>query len=111
MDKRLKVGTILYGIVLVGCTAAFFIQRNVVVGDHIRPGREHARDYIAVEIKEKGDEGAREADLRFLNSSVVTNPLRMGNELEEHMQLLLLANLATGIFLVFVVLSLRPKCG
>ena len=109
MNSRLKVGAVVYGLVLAGCTVAYFIQRNVVFGDHIRPGREHARDFIAVEIKEKGSDAAREADLKFLNSSVVTNPLRMGNELEEHLQSLLFANLATGVFLVFAVFNLQKK--
>jgi hypothetical protein len=80
------------------------VQRSVVYGDHIRPGRDQSRFPVAVTLKDKVSGETREAEMAFLNDAIVTNPLRMGNEIEEHLLSLMAANLATGAMLVSLVI-------
>ncbi len=105
MKISIKIAVAVYLIVMIGCVFAFFVQRSVVYGDHIRPGREHSKSPVVVQLKDRQSGAVREAELTFVNDSVVTNPLRMGNEIEEHLQSLLVANLATGLLILFVVFN------
>ncbi len=105
MKTSVKVAVGIYLLVMSGCIVAFFTQQSIVYGDHIRPGHQQSRSPVAVTLKDKATGEIREAEISFLNRSVVTNPLRMGNEIEEHLLSLMVANLATGIMLVFVVIA------
>ncbi len=105
MRTSVKIAVGMYLLVMAGCVAAFFVQQSVVYSDHIRPGREQSRSPVPVTLKDKTSGEVREAEISFVNDSVVTNPLRMGNEIEEHLLSLMVANLATGVMFVFVVIA------
>ena len=105
MKTSVKVAVAVYLLVMVGCLAAFFVQQSVVYSDHITPGREQSRTPMAVTFKDKATGETRQAEITLLDDSIATNPLRMGNEIEEHLLSLLAANLATGAMLIFIVLE------
>jgi hypothetical protein len=109
MNKTFALTTVAYVLVMLGCTFAFYVQQYVIFHDHIRPGRSTAGDAIAVEITEKGENPGEHASLVFLDSGPLTNPLRMGSEIEEQLQALLFANLATGVFLIVVYARKNAK--
>ena len=109
MRKALTVATIAYAIIMIFCATLYFVQRSIVYGDHIDPNRGKQNQFLQVQIKDKNPRGIREAEIRFIDDHVFTDALRMGNELEEHLQILLIANLATAVFLVFIVLILDIK--
>ena len=92
-------------LVMAGRVVAFLVQRSVVYGDHINPGREHRLAPVTITFKDKQSGEVREAEITFVNDSIATNPVQMGNEIEEHLQSLIVANLATGIMLLFVVVA------
>jgi hypothetical protein len=60
---------------------------------------------MAATFKDKATGESRQVEITLLDDSIATNPLRMGNEIEEQLLSLLAANLATGAMLVFVVLG------
>jgi hypothetical protein len=105
MKTSVKIALGMYLLVMAGCVAAFFVQQSVVYGDHIRPGREQSRFPVAVTFKDKVSGEIREAEIAFVNDAIAANPLRMGNEIEEHLLSLMTANLATGAMLVFLVIA------
>jgi len=105
MRTSVKIAVGMYLVVMAGCVVAFFVQQSVVYGDHIRPGREQSRTPMAVTFKDKVTGEERQAEITFVNDSLATNPLRMGNEIEEHLLSLMTANLATGAMLVFLVIA------
>lgn len=109
MDRTFTITTAAYVFIILGCTFAFFIQRHTVFSNHISPGREQSHEPIAVQILEKGATNPKEAKLTFINDGPVTNPLRMGSEMEEQLQVLLIANLATGIYLILVHARRKPS--
>src|SRR5262245_57245118 len=90
---------------MAACVIGFFVQQSVVYGDHIRPGRETAHSPIAVTVRDKESGQVREAEIAFLDNSIASSPLRMGNEIEEHLLSLMTANLATGLMLLFVAFT------
>ena len=102
MNKTFTIATAAYVVVLLGCTFAFYVQRYVVFSDHIRPGVSNAGSPISAVVTEKGATVEKEVSLRFLNTSPFTNPLRMGSEMQEQLQAVLFANLATAAYLVLV---------
>lgn len=100
MGKTFTLTTALYVIALLGCTFAFYVQRHVVLDDHIKPGNATAGDPIDVEIIDEGVSAVRKAKVKLLQESPITNPLRMGGEMQEQLQAVLFANLATGVYLI-----------
>ena len=100
MDKRFTITTAAYVLILLGCTFAFYVQQHVIVNDHIRPGLENAGKPIAAVVTPKVATGSNEVSVRFLDSSPLTNPLRMGSEMQEQLQAVLFANLATAAYLI-----------
>lgn len=105
MKVAVKIAAVAYVLVMIACVVAFMNQRSVVYSDHIQPGREQSRSPVLVQLKDKQTGAVHEAELTFINDSLVTNPLRMGNELEEQLQAVLVALLATGIMLVLVAFT------
>ena len=105
MKVAVKIAAAAYVLVMIGCVVAFLNQRSVVYRDHIQPGRELSKSPVLVQLKDKRSGAVQEAELTFVNDSFVTNPLRMGNELEEQFQSVLVALFATGILLLFVALT------
>jgi len=105
MRTSVKIAVGMYLLVMAGCVVAFFVQQSTVYGDHIRPGCQQSRSPVAVTFKDKVSGEAREAEITFVDDSMATNPLRMGNEIEEHLLSLMAANLATGAMLVFLVIG------
>lgn len=105
MKTSAKIAAGVYLLVMAGCVVAFLVQRSVVYGDHINPGRGHTRAPVAVTFKDKQSGEVREAEITFVDDSIVYNPAAMGNEIEEHLQSLIVANLATGIMVLFVVVA------
>jgi hypothetical protein len=105
MKTSAKIAVGVYLLVMAGCVVAFLVQRSVVYGDHINPGRQHRRAPVAVTFKDKQSGEVREAKITFVDDSIVYNPAAMGNEIEEHLQSLIVANLATGIMVLFVVVA------
>jgi hypothetical protein len=108
MNKMLKFGTIVYGLVLAGCLFAFAVQQYVIE-DQMSRNRQHVNGPYVVEIREKDAEKATEVELRLINTALSSSPLSLTNELEEHILSLLVANLATGVFLVFAVVNLSKQ--
>jgi hypothetical protein len=113
MKTTLKIAIAIYLIVMVGCVIVFFVQQSVVYGNHIKPGRETSHSPVAVTFRDKQSGQVHEAEITFVNDSIATNPLRMGNEIEEHLLSLMTANLATGLMLLVVAFSRanRPVAG
>jgi hypothetical protein len=109
MNKTFTLTTAVYVFAMLGCTFAFYAQRHVVFSNHILPGRMTAGDAVAVEITDDGATTGKRAALKFLNTDPVTNPLRMGSEMQEQLQAVLFANLATGAYLIFVHARKTPK--
>jgi len=109
MRKALAIATIVYAIIMILCATLFFVQKSTVYDNHIHPGRDRQSQFLQVQIKNKHPRDIREAEIRFINDHVFADALRMGNEIEEHLQILLIANLATAIFLVFTVALLNIK--
>jgi hypothetical protein len=109
MRTSVKIGVAVYLVVMAGCVVAFFAQQSVVNGDHIRPGLRDSRSPVGITLRDRQSGEVREAELTFVNDSVVTNPLRMGNEIEEHLLSLMAANLATGMMLLFVAVTASKK--
>jgi hypothetical protein len=105
MRNSVKIAVALYLLAMVGCLAAFFVQQSVVYTDHIRPGLARSHMPIAVTLEDKATGDTRHAEITLVNDSLATNPPRMGNEIEEHLLSLLAANLATGVMLVFLLIS------
>jgi len=105
MKTSFKIAIATYLVVMAGCVGAFFVQQSVVYGDHIRPGREQSRSPVAVTLRDKQSGEVREAEITFLNTSLATNPLRMGNEIEEQFLSLMVANLATGMMILFFAVT------
>ena len=105
MRTSVKIALGTYLLVMAGCVVVFFLQQSIVYGDHITPGREQSRSPVVVTFKDNVSQEAREAEITFVNDAIATNPLRMGNEIEEHLLSLMAANLATGAMLVFLVIS------
>lgn len=109
MDRTFTITTAAYVLFILGCTFAFYVQQNRVFNEHIRPGRATAGNPIAVVITEKGASEGKEAKLTFVNQGPLTNPLRMGNEMQEQLQAVLFANLATGAYLILVHARRKAK--
>jgi hypothetical protein len=80
-----------------------------VYSDHITPGREQAQSPVTITLRDKQSGEVREAEITFVNDSIVTSPLRMGNEIEEHLLSLMVAILATGMMLLFVAITGSKK--
>ena len=104
MKTSVRIAIAAYIIAMAGCTVAFFVQQSIVYS-HITPVRQRPHSPMAVTLKDRQSGELREAELTFVNDSVVTNPLGMGNEIEEHLLSLLAANWATGIVLLFVAIT------
>ena len=111
MKTPVKIAIATYLVVMAGCVVAFFAQQSVVYGDHIRQGREQSQSPVAIMLRDKQSGETREAEMTFVNDSIATNPLRMGNEIEEHLLSLMVANLATGMMLLFVAVTRLEKVG
>ena len=109
MKTSLKIAIGLYLLVMVGCLLTFFVQQGIVKSDHINPGRKNSGNPVPIVLKDKVSGESQEAEIIFIDGSIVTNPLRMGNEIEEHLLTLLLANLATGAMLVFLAIGVSKR--
>lgn len=111
MNRLLRLATMAYAGILIGCTIVFFVQRSIVYEEHIRPGKRDADSPIMVRVTDPATGQVTEAELMVVNDGLAKNPLRMGNEIEEHLAVLLVANLATGVLLLLVSISLSTKAG
>lgn len=109
MKTSVKTAIAVYLVVMAGCVVAFFVQQSVVYSDHITPGREQAQSPVTITLRDKQSGEVREAEITFVNDSIVTSPLRMGNEIEEHLLSLMVAILATGMMLLFVAITGSKK--
>ena len=96
MYRTIKVALAVYVLVMVVCTVVFFMQKSVIYSEHINPAREKMLAFT-------GSNPDVEQSVEY-NRSLGESSIRMGNEIQEHLFILLLANLATGIFLVVCVL-------
>jgi hypothetical protein len=105
MKTSVKLTIAVYLAVMMGCLVSFFVQQSIVYDDHIRPGRRGSKSPVAITLMDKQSGEIQEAELTFVNDSLVTNPLRMGNEIEEHLLSVMVANVATGMLLVFVLFT------
>ncbi len=109
MKTPIRIAAIVYLVVMIGCIVAFFVQKSLIYKEHIRPGHEQSGSPIAVRFQDKQSEHALEGELTFLNDSVLTNPLRMGNEVQEQLGALMIANLVTGVLLLLVAFTAYRK--
>ncbi len=96
MNRIVKLALAVYVLVMFVCTISFFMQKSVIYGDHINPAREDMMEF-------RGTNPDTAQAIEY-NRSLAESSIRMGNELQEHLFILLLANLATGVFLVLCVL-------
>lgn len=97
MNKRIKAGLAVYVLVMFGCVIAFFMQKSITYSDHIHPARERMMEAMGASLDA--------AEIAEHNRHLSEASIGMGNEIEEHLLSLLVANLATGVFLVFCILN------
>ena len=107
MKMSVKIAVAVYLVVMAGCVVAFFAQQSLVYGEHIVPGLQYSRSPVAVTLRDA--QSGEVHYFTFVDDSVVADPLRMGNEIEEHLLSLMVANLATGVMLLFVVMTASKK--
>ncbi len=96
MYRIIKVALAVYIVVMLVCAVVFFMQKSVIYSEHINPAQEKM-------LTSMGENADAEKAIEY-NRSLAETSIRMGNEIQEHLFILLLANLATGIFLVVCVL-------
>jgi len=99
MDKIVKLALVAYILIMLGCTVAFFMQKSVIYNDHINPAREKM-------LASMGTNPDTAQSIEY-NRALAETSIRAGNEIQEHLYILLLANLTTGIFLVVCVIYLK----
>ncbi len=97
MNKCIKAGLALYVLVMFGCVIAFFMQQSIAYSDHIYPARERIMAAKGANLDA--------AQIAEHNRHLSEASIGMANEIEEHLLSLLVANLATGVFLVFCILN------
>ncbi len=97
MKKSMKVALAVYVIVMLVSVSSFFMQKKVTYNDHINPAREKI-------LSSMGTSPEIALSVEY-NRYLSEKSIGMGNEIEEHLLSLLVANLATGIFLVFCILN------
>ena len=97
MNKSIKAALAVYVIVMLGCIVAFLMQKSVTYNDHINPARERMMEAMGTNTEL--------AQAVEYNRHLAEASIGMGHEIEEHLLSLLIANLATGIFLVFCILN------
>ena len=97
MNRTVKIALGIYVIVMLGCVFAFFMQKSVAYNDHINPAREQMMASMGT--------SPETAQIVEYNRRLAETSIGMGHEIEEHLLSLLVANIATGIFLAFCILN------